>query len=233
MKKRTLIALVIAGTVVVAVGAAAFAGPYIYRDYLVAPAAAEPTLPASASASAAAGPLSSEDVQGDWTVGDGSYAGYRVNEVLNDVDTTVTGRTDKVTGSLTVADATLTAARIEVDVASIATDSGSRDSYFRGTAMRASKFPTATFALTAPVKSSRMPVTGQPQKVSATGDLTLAGVTRSVNVELDAVFDGERGQVVGRIPITFADFGVDAPDLGFVKVEDAGFVEFSLTLEKN
>jgi polyisoprenoid-binding protein YceI len=229
MKKRTLLTLVIAGTAVVAIGAAAFAGPYIYRDYLVAPAAAEPALPASASASA--GPASADDLQGEWTVGDGSYAGYRVNEVLNDVDTTVTGRTEKVTGSLTVADSTLTSARIEVDVASIATDSGSRDSYFRGTAMRAGRFPTATFVLTSPVKASRTPVTGQPQKVSAAGDLTLAGVTRSVSVNLDAVFDGERGQVVGRIPITFADFGVEAPDLGFVKVEDAGFVEFSLTLE--
>ncbi|WP_298863156.1 YceI family protein [uncultured Microbacterium sp.] len=230
MKKRTLITLVIAGTIVVAIGAAAFAGPYIYRDYLVAPAAAEPTLSASAST---AGPVSSDELQGDWTVGDGSYAGYRVDEVLNDIDTTVTGRTDEVTGSLTVADATLTAARIEVDVASIATDSGSRDSYFRGTAMRTGKFPTATFVLTSPVKASAMPVTGQPQKVSAAGDLTLAGVTRSVSVELDAVFDGERGQVVGRIPITFADFAVEAPDLGFVKVEDDGFVEFSLTLEKS
>lgn len=231
MKKRTLLTLVIAGTAVVAIGAAAFAGPYIYRDYLVAPAAAEPALPASASASAV--PASADDLQGEWTVGDGSYAGYRVNEVLNDVDTTVTGRSEKVTGSLTVADSTLTVARIEVDVASIATDSGSRDSYFRGTAMRAGKFPTATFVLTSPVKASGTPVTGQPQKVSAAGDLTLAGVTRSVSVDLDAVFDGERGQVVGRIPITFADFGVDAPDLGFVKVEDAGFVEFSLTLEKS
>ncbi len=35
-----------------------------------------------------------------------------------------------------------------------------------------------------------------------------------------------------QIPITFADFGVEAPSLGFVKVEPQGFVEFELNLTK-
>jgi hypothetical protein len=51
-------------------------------------------------------------------------------------------------------------------------------------------------------------------------------------VELEAVFDGEGGQVAGSIPITFADFGVEAPNLGFVSVEPDGFVEFSLTIAR-
>ena len=31
-------------------------------------------------------------------------------------------------------------------------------------------------------------------------------------------------------PATFADFGIEAPDLGFVSVEDQGSVEFLLRL---
>lgn len=38
-------------------------------------------------------------------------------------------------------------------------------------------------------------------------------------------------QVIGSIPITFADFDVEAPSLGFVTVEDEGSIEFSLQLQ--
>ena len=74
------------------------------------------------------------------------------------------------------------------------------------------------------------PVIGEVQTVSATGDLTIAGVTRSVTVELEAVLNADGGQVAGSIPITFADFGVEAPNLGFVSVEPDGFIEFSLVI---
>ncbi|PGM32354.1 polyisoprenoid-binding protein, partial [Bacillus cereus] len=33
-------------------------------------------------------------------------------------------------------------------------------------------------------------------------------------------------------PITFADYGVQAPDLGFVPVDDDGAVEFSVELAR-
>ena len=66
--------------------------------------------------------------------------------------------------------------------------------------------------------------------MTATGDLTLAGTTRSVTVTLDAAFDGERAQVAGSIPITLADYGIHSPSLGFVRVDDHGTIEFSLTL---
>jgi len=68
------------------------------------------------------------------------------------------------------------------------------------------------------------------QSLTATGDLTIAGVTRPVTVELEAVLGDGSGQVAGSIPITFADFGVEAPNLGFVSVEPDGFVEFSLVI---
>lgn len=227
MKKSHAITLaaVSAGVVALFIGAAV-AGPIIYRDAIVEPAHAAPSLSASETPSGTE--VAAEDLQGAWVVGEGSFAGYRLREVLNGAEVTVTGRTPKVTGALTVAGDSLTEARIEVDVASIATDSGSRDSYFRNSAMQVGRFPIATFELTEPVASDGVPQPGVPQKVSATGDLTLAGVSRTVIVELDAVLHGATGQVVGSIPITFADFGIDAPDLGFVSVEDAGVIEFSL-----
>jgi len=230
MKKRTAIALITAGAVLVVGGVAAFAGPVFYRDVIVGAPDPTPTVAAGATAGASVDPT---DVQGDWQVSDGSYAGYRVDEVLNGTAVTVDGRTDEVTGTVTIDEASVTAATFTVDVDSIATDQGSRDSYFRNTAMQTFRYPTATFTLTEPVAAASTPQVGVKQTVTATGELTLHGQTQSVSVPMDVVFTGEKAQVAGSIPITFADYGVEAPNLGFVKVEDHGFVEFSLVLTKD
>ncbi|UUT36364.1 YceI family protein [Microbacterium elymi] len=229
MRKRAIVLLVTAGVVVVAGAAVAIVGPAFYRDVIVGAPDPTPTVTAGAAGGVA---VAAADVQGDWRVGEGSYAGYRVDEVLNGTDVTVDGRTDQVTGTVTVAGESVTAASFTVDVASITTDQGSRDSYFRSTAMQASRHPTATFELTAPVVAASAPHLGAAQTVTATGELTLVGTTRTVTVTMDAVFDGARAQLAGSIPIRFADYGVQALDLGFVKVEDSGFVEFSLTLTR-
>lgn len=234
MQKRTKIitASIVAGALVLG-ATAAIAGPIVYRDLIVGEADAAPTVTAAPSASSgsdASGEAS--DLSGAWAVTDGSFAGYRVDEVLNGTDVTVTGRTSDVTGALTVDGLTLTDASFEVDVASIETDSGNRDEYFRSTAMRVDEFPTATFVLTEPITVAAAPAVGEVQTVQATGELTLAGVTKTVAVELQAVLNGETGQVAGSIPITFADFGVEAPNLGFVSVEPDGFVEFSLEIAR-
>ncbi|WP_157414025.1 YceI family protein [Agromyces allii] len=233
MQKRTKIitASIVAGVLVLG-ATAAIAGPIVYRDFIVGPAADAPTVTVTPNPSAGAGEAEASDLTGAWTVAGGSFAGYRVDEVLNGTDVTVVGRTEQVTGTLAVADTTLESAEITVDVASIATDSSNRDDYFRQNAVRVDENPTATFVLTDAVVSDGAPAVGEVQTIQATGDLTLAGVTRSVTVELEAVLNGETGQVAGSIPITFADFGVEAPNLGFVSVEPDGYVEFSLELAR-
>jgi len=222
MKKKTKIGLAVAGAVVVVLGAtAAFAGPVFYRDVIVG----EPTAAPTAALTPGASSIDTSQLSGDWTIGDGSSAGYRVDEVLNGTDVTVVGSTDEVTGTVTVDGTTITAATIDVDVASIATDSSNRDDYFRGTAMQVGQYPTATFTLTQPIEAA-VPADGEVSTVDATGDLTLHGVTKTVTVPLQAALSGDGVQVSGSIPITFSDYGVEAPSLGFVKVEDSGSVEF-------
>ena len=230
MQKRTIIIVSIIAGVVLLGGTAAIAGPIVYRDLIVGEAEAAPTVTAAPSPTAGTSTIDPAELSGTWAASDGSYAGYRVDEVLNNTDVTVVGRTEEVTGTLTVEDLTLTAADLTVDVASITTDSSSRDAYFRDNALRVSEHPEATFTLTGPVTAVATPVVGEVQTLTATGDLTIAGVTRNVSVELEAVLNDGSGQVAGSIPITFADFGVEAPNLGFVSVEPDGFVEFSLVI---
>ncbi|GAA1982630.1 hypothetical protein GCM10009718_19830 [Isoptericola halotolerans] len=214
-------AVVVGGAVVVTVG------PGLYADWANSRADDAPALTAPEQVTDAD---VLADLDGGWAVAPGSYAGYRVHEVLRGADVDVTGRTDPaaddVTGALTVADGVVTVAEIEVDVAQIVTDQPPRDAYFRDTVMEVGTYPTASFELTEPV-----PIEAAGSDVALTGDLTLRDVTREVTVTAQiAVADGG-AQVVGSVPVTFGDFGVEAPSLGFVEVEDAGSVEFSLELQ--
>ena len=168
------------------------------------------------------------DTDGTWTIGDGSTAGYRVDEVLNGADVTVAGSTDQVTGTVVVGAGALSSAEVTVDVASIATDSGRRDDYFRSNVMDVGQHPTATLVVTGPVDLPEL--TGTPATVPVTGQLTLAGETREVQVDLSVVRTPEGVDISGSVPVTFADFGIEPPDLGFVSVEDQGSIEFLLHL---
>ena len=222
MQKKSKIILGTSAAVVVVLGVSAAAfGPAFYRDVIVGAPAAAP----SVSADPADSTLDTSNLSGDWKIGTGSTAGYRVAEVLNGTDVTVVGKTEDVSGTITVDGSTLKDATVTVDVGTIATDQAPRDDYFRGTAMEVSKYPDATFKLTQPVDAA-VPASGQVATVQATGELTMHGVTQSVTVPLQAALSGDGVQVSGSIPITFSDYGVEAPSLGFVKVEDSGSVEF-------
>jgi polyisoprenoid-binding protein YceI len=196
--------------------------PSIYRDRVDAEAKPVPTVAATRPAST----LDPSDLSGPWTIGSGSTAGYRLHEVLNGQAVTVTGRTSTVHGSATVAGTSITAADITVDVASIHTDSGQRDSYFRDSVMDVDAFPDATFRLTS-AAANAVPTTDQgTTTVTVHGDLTLHGVTKPVTATLSTGLSGDGADVSGSIPVTFSDFGIQAPSLGFVKVETHGTIEF-------
>jgi polyisoprenoid-binding protein YceI len=170
------------------------------------------------------------DTDGTWAVAPGSSAGYRVDEVLNGADVTVAGTTDRVTGQVVIEGGDLTSGEVVVDVASVSTDSGRRDDYFRGTVMDVGTHPTATFTIRGPVDLPEL--SGTPVTVPVTGDLTLRGTTRQVQADLAVVRTAEGVDVSGVVPVVFADFGITPPNLGFVRVEDRGQVEFLLRLAR-
>ena len=213
---------IIAGTVVGVVAVGAVAGPLVY-------AALQEDAPPATTVQAQDSDAPLTDVtDGTWTIGSGSSAGYRVDEVLNGADVTVAGTTDQVTGSLVVSGGDLQSAEVDVDMASVATDSGRRDSYFRDNVIDVAANPTATFAVTQAVDLPEL--TGTPVTVPVAGELTVHGVTQQVTVDLSVVRTAQGVEASGSIPVTFADYDVTPPDLGFVSVEDTGSVEFFLVL---
>ncbi|MDA0370542.1 MAG: YceI family protein [Actinomycetota bacterium] len=171
-------------------------------------------------------------VDGTWTATNESTLGYRVKEVLGGVDTEGVGRTNAVTGSLTIAGTSVTAADFTVDVASITSDSSRRDGQFNGRIMDTATYPTATFVLTSPIELGSIPADGEQTTVDASGDLTLRGTTNAVTFPLTAEYANGRIGVFGNISVTFADYGIPNPSNGFAVTGDDGLLEFVLVFTR-
>ncbi|MGC0366361.1 polyisoprenoid-binding protein YceI [Rhodococcus sp. 27YEA15] len=176
----------------------------------------------------------SGSIDGTWTVvpGDGintTAAGYSVHEILNGAGVNVVGSSPDVSGTATVEGEKLTAGEITVKVSTIATDSGRRDGQFAGI-MNVGAYPTATFTVDGPVDLSAVPSDGTTASVSVPGTLTLKGQTRAETVQMTVLHSGTSLIASGSIPVTWTDYGVQPPSLGFVTVDGSGSVDFLVTL---
>lgn len=172
-------------------------------------------------------------VTGIWLATNDSTVGYRVKEVLGGVDTEGVGRTNQVSGSLTIQDTTLLSTDFEIDVASIKSDSSKRDEQFTGNIMDTATYPTANFRLLTPIDLGTIPVAGQKITATAIGELTLHGVTNQVSFDITATIDNGIIGVLGSIDITFADYGIANPSNPFVTTGDTGLLEFVLAFQKS
>lgn len=183
-----------------------------------------------------------DGITGDWTVdtemGDftyesatGTFAGFRIQEELRSIgSTTAVGRTDAVTGEATIEGTTLTAARFEVDLTTITTETSMRDDQVQE-ALETGEFPTATYELAAPVDLGDAAASGDPITVTATGDLTIHGVTQSVDLAVEAQLVDGTIVLVATTDVTFSDHGVEVPSSpAVVSVDDHGTLEAQILL---
>lgn len=200
-------------------------------------ALSSPTPTPSSTASSDSTPSS---VAGTWTVASGSQAGYRVREQLAGLSapSDAVGRTSSVHGSITVAASgstfSVTAATITVDVNTLTSDRSMRDQRIHRMGLESDRYPTATFVLSTPIPLPAAAGNGQAFQVSATGRLTLHGVTRTVTIPIDARLSGSQIELVGSITFPFSDFGMTPPSIGgFVSVQDNATMEFQLKLAQS
>ena len=252
---RARVALGLAAVVIV--GGAAYGGWYLFlRPAGPAPVDLSALPVASASPNATAGPtataasasvpsgsavLSSRTaLDGTWTVDTtigsgttGSFVGYRVQETLAGFGAnTAVGRTSGVSGFFTLQGTSITAATITADLTGLQSDDSRRDGQLTQRGLETSTYPTATFVLGQPVDLGSIPSDGQIVKVQATGQLTLHGQTKTVQVSLEAKLSGAVIAVTGSMPIAFADYGIVAPTSFLaLSVEDHGTMELQLMLK--
>ena len=222
---RALLVLV-AVAVVLVVGGVAF--------YLVVLRDDPPERVALSPESEAAEPGAGETPDGRWVVrtGDDSFVGYRVRETFAglSVASDAVGRTHDVQGTLTVEGGSrVTEADVTAGLQALESDEGRRDNAIRRRGLETDRFPESTFTLSGPLELPSPPAVGREVSVTATGDLTLHGVTKRVDVPVQARWNGRTIEVVGTVDIAFADYDIDPPNVGgFVSVENEGEIELQL-----
>lgn len=240
---------VIAGVVlvVVAVGAGLF---LFFKDDAPSEVSADDareTAEAAAEEREASGEATSTEdgIEGTWAVdtsigtfdysntASATFVGFRIAEELQGVGSTeAVGRTPTVTGEITIEGTTATEVTVEAAITEITTDRSQRDSRVQS-ALETSQFPTATFELTEPIDFGAAAETGEQVQVTAVGDLTVHGVTQSVELPLTVFLVGDIITVTGSLEVTFADFGVTVPSAPIVlSASDTGTVEIQLFLTR-
>jgi polyisoprenoid-binding protein YceI len=209
-----------------------------------ATATTDPSADSGASATPADGSSTTGDgLDGTWIVDasigsfsdfSGSFVGYRVEEELANVGAaTAVGRTPDVTGSLTLAGTQITAVEMSANLSTLQSDKSQRDGQLHRQALETDQFPTATFSLTQPIDLGSVPADGQVIQATATGDLTIHGVTKSIQIPVEARVAGDVVTVTGSIDILFADYGISQPNSFLVlSIADHGTMEFQLQFTK-
>ena len=188
--------------VVVVVGVA-FAGWYFFLKSDPEPRVAientpvvEPE-PRPVSGSTGTTTAGARGLDGTYSVEPGSssnFVGYRVTEKLfaNVAESTATGRTNNVTGTLTIAGTTINDVTVTADLRNLTSDSSLRDGRIREQGLESNRFPQAKFVLTTPIVLSTLPAAGDTIKVDGTGDFTLHGATKRVTIPFEAAM-GRQG----------------------------------------
>jgi polyisoprenoid-binding protein YceI len=220
---------------VIVIAVVAVGGPFVYIHFISGKAPAQLSLatPAATSSGITGTTGTSGQVAGTWTAGSGSVVGYRVNEVLLGQHQTAVGRTQTVSGHLTVTDTALTAASFTVPMDTVHSNESQRDAQFDGRIMNVAQYPDATFTLTRLISLSPLPAADVVKTYTAHGSLTLHGQTRAVTFPLTAELTGGKIDVAGHILVTFADYGIENPSFGsFVTTQDYGILEFLLVFSK-
>jgi polyisoprenoid-binding protein YceI len=171
------------------------------------------------------------DLDGTWklTTGD-SFVGYRVREQLAilPAPSDAVGRTTAVDGELDISGLKITKVDVTADLTQLTSDRSQRDERIHTIGLETDAFPQATFKLTEPITFEAQPKDGQTIGAGAVGELTLHGVTNSVCVPVEATLSGDTIQVLGSVGVVFADYGMQAPNFGFVTTQDHGTIEFQL-----
>lgn len=210
-------------------------GPWAYINFVREPAAdsfvSEATTTSLGETSSATTGFFSLDPTGTWNVVAESQVGYRVNEVLFGQRVTAVGRTSGVTGSVTIADLTVTNAEFTADMTTVKSDDPRRDAQFESRIMDVLNYPTAGFVLTSPIAIDPTALAGTVTH-QASGSLTLRGVTKPVNVTIVSTVRDSQIVLAGEVTVVFADWSIPNPSIPGISTEDSGVLEFQLVLSR-
>ena len=169
---------------------------------------------------------------GTWKATSDSVVGYRVKETLFASSGEAVGRTSRITGAIAINGTSVLEGSFSVDMTSVSSDRAQRDGQFQNRIMNTSQFPKATFKLTSPIDLKGTPAIGDTVTTSATGNLTLHGVTKKVTFDVAAKRVSGSIRVNGAIPVHFSDYDINNPSGGPASVGNDGTLEFTIVFTR-
>ena len=109
-----------------------------------------------------------------------------------------------------------------------------RDNRLRTEGLQTDTFKTAGFKLTKPVEIPAAALAGTTTDITLSGDLTLHGVTKSVQIPAQARLVDGTIQVLGSLSFPLSDYSITAPNIGgfIVSIADHGTLEFQANFTK-
>lgn len=236
MKRGLLAASAIALVVVIA-----GVGGYLY--FFSGLRSAPSSLVLSPSVPATSTPLA--NLSGHWQLmrSRSTQAGYRVQEQFADqtLSHEAVARTSDVTGDVTVGglgdSLSATELRVTVKLTSLRSvdtvagrDVTQRDGIVQR-ALQTSQYPDATFEASSVTLPKALRV-GSTVDFDAPGRLTVHGVSRDVPLHLQGRLDGATFEVAGSTKVNMTDYGVEPPNLPFVKVGSILVLELRAGLQR-
>ena len=176
------------------------------------------------------------ELAGTWVIAQGgeSFAGYRVRETLATFGAnTAVGRTHDIEGVLEYDGRSITRVEVTADLTMLRSDQAVRDEQLQVQAIETDTYPTARFRLTSLIQIEGAPEAGEAVDQTVRGELTLHGVTREVEVEVEGALSGGVLVVVGAVEIALADFEIERPvSFSVLSIEERGVLEFQLVFER-
>ena len=173
--------------------------------------------------------------------GESTTAGFRIAEKFGPLHHLAVVRTKAVTGGLVLKGVTVSSASISLDMTKLESIDDQPPGVFpvadridqmRDSGLETVSFPTATFKLTTPITLATAPTKGASTTSSATGALTIHGVTKTVTIPTTATWNGTIIDISGSLDVQLADFKLTPPTLNFVTVTNKGQLEFKIAFVK-
>jgi polyisoprenoid-binding protein YceI len=167
-------------------------------------------------------------VDGVWRAGSGSIVGWRAQQVLVGQDSTLTGRTGNVWGSITIDGGTVTSGSFSVDMAAL---TGNESPPTQRTVFDVSADPTATLVLTSPIPLGTVSADGTVERYATSGTLALHGVTRAVHFTVAAERDGTNIDLLADITLPFGEWNISVQGVPFLAdIQSPAVIEVLLHL---
>ena len=135
---------------------------------------------------------------------------------------TFQGRTDQLLGRISVDPASVVdsvTVELVVDLTTLKTGIGKRDSHMRENHLETKKYPKAVFKGATVHGAGTRVLTGMTEKIEVEGDFTLHGVTRRLRATVEVTLrDPSTLEFKTTFPVPLADYKIDRPKFLFLKL---------------